>query len=84
MITYQLLSLYHSLQATLSDRSVVIQDKLIQVQSMNCVIFHYLQPTKIKIFPVSKSTIRKITLSSSPYSVEKSKEVLVLKVGNDP
>lgn len=84
MITCQLLSLYHSLQATLSDRSVVIRDKLIQVQSMNCVIFHYLQPTKIKIFPVSKSTIRKITLSSSPYSVEKSKEVLVLKVGKDP
>lgn len=72
MITCQLLYLYYSLQATQSDGSVVIQDKLVQVQSMNCVIFHYLQPTKIKIFPVSKSAIRKIILSSSLQNVEKS------------
>lgn len=74
------------LQVTQSDGFVVIQDKLTQVQSMTRVIFHYLQRTKIKIFPVSKSTTGKIRVipSFSLQNVEKSKDVLVLKAGNNP
>jgi len=49
MITCQLLHLYYSLQVTQSDGFLVIQDKLIQVQSVNCVIFRYLQQPKQSI-----------------------------------